>query len=259
MNEDIGNFRNKLPEWAKVKKGKFLLLRNKMLRNLYYGRYNFVLKLIVSNVNQDLISSKKVLDVGCGVGNFLDDLSSLGFVTYGIDYSRLAIKKISKEHEVVRGYVPPIPFLDSTFDMVVALGLTEHLPDEKFFLEEVVRVLKHNGVYICSIPVEVGIAGLTRHITKYFIYGDTPSCTSIFARARSIFDYSLEELKGECPRQKHGLGHKYYNYKYLINDLKGFFSTLILYYWPSFFRPRARAGMARNMLAPFIFARCVKL
>jgi len=238
MKMNKNNLKNKLPEWARVN-GKFSLVRNKILRNYYYERYNFVSKLLSNDNVSNLIARKKVLDVGCGVGNFLDILYKFGFETYGIDFSESAIKKIHKRDAVVRSYIPPIPFRDSSFDFVVALGFTEHVLNEKNFIEEVYRVIKKNGIYICSIPIEIGIAGFIRHITKNIVYRD-----------KSIFDYSIEEIKGKCPREKHGVDHKYYNYKYLINDLNEYFASLELYYWPRFLP---------SMFSPIMFARCVKL
>lgn len=152
------------------------------------------------------------------------------------------LKKIQSKYHIIRGYVPPLPFSDSAFDLITAIGITEHVPDEKLFAKEIWRVLKPNGVYICTIPVEIGIAGLIRHIVKNIVYPGRKDC-------KSIFDYSIGELRGNCSRKMHKTAHKYYNYKYLLNDLKDTFDSVAIHTWPEYFP---------KFLAPIYIARCTK-
>lgn len=110
------------------------------------------------------------------------------------------------------------------------------------FVKEVWRVLKPNGVYICTIPVEIGIAGLIRHIVKNVVYPGRKDC-------KSIFDYSIDEIRGNCPRKMHGTAHKYYNCKYLLDDLKDTFNSINIHTWPEYFS---------KFLAPILIAKCTK-
>jgi len=223
------------------KNGRFPL-GNKVLNYSYWDRFIFLLNLITDKPETRASNGKKVLDIGCHTGIFLAFLCDLGFDAYGIDANKSSLEKAPKGQKIVQGYVPPLPFRDTTFDLVIALGLTEHIPNETFLVREVFRVLKHGAVYFCTIPVEVGAAGLLRHIAKNFVYLSKEDY-------KSMFNYSINELRGKCPRKMHGTTHKYYNYKYLLNDLNRIFPKINLYYWPKF---------SPKKLSPLIFAKCTK-
>lgn len=235
-----------LPLWASPESpnaGKNLISRL-LLNYFYYDRFDSVINLIKKSEDfkKRTEFQKYALDIGSGVGTLLILISNLGYKTIGIDSYTDDLKKTPSKHHVVWGYVPPLPFSDSTFDLITVIGLTEHAPDEELFVKEVYRVLKPNGDYICTIPVEICIAGLIRHIAKNIAYPHRTDC-------KSIFDYSIDELRGNCPRNMHEIWHKYYNYKYLLNDLKDTFNSVNIHPWPKY---------SPKFLAPILIARCTK-
>ncbi len=206
----------------------------------YWARFDFLLGLIGDRVKDSY--REKVLDVGCGVGDLLVNLSDLGFEVIGLDIDDSSLTKIQTGHMLVNAFVPPLPFKDSKFDIVVSIGLTEHVLDEDYYVKEVSRVLCDNGVYICTIPIEIGFAGLLRHILKNILYPNREDC-------KNILDFSLEELFGTVPRQKHGRGHKFYNYKHLLKDLDENFSSVTLFTFPK---------LIPSIFSPLLFAKCRK-
>jgi len=98
------------------------------------------------------IQGLRVLDLGCGRGEVLRHALDLGARAVGLDFSldalSLAREIIPPENApLVRADVRSLPLLDSSFDLVFALDLVEHLyPAElEQMLAEVHRVLVPGG------------------------------------------------------------------------------------------------------------------
>lgn len=102
---------------------------------------------------------KKVLDIGCGRGFYVNALASCEFIKeiIGIDknerYLEVARKnKIDKRVKIMKGSVYAIPFKDNFFDLVICSEVLEHLKNESMALNEIKRVMKRNGELIITVP-----------------------------------------------------------------------------------------------------------
>ncbi|MGC9003398.1 MAG: class I SAM-dependent methyltransferase [bacterium] len=94
----------------------------------------------------------KVLDVGCGTGGNLSLFN--GFVV-GVDVSMKALslaRRRKKDALLCLGQAENLPFKDNSFDLVLALDLLEHLPDDMKGLSEMHRVLKKGGSLLITVP-----------------------------------------------------------------------------------------------------------
>lgn len=98
----------------------------------------------------------RVLDLGCGRGEFCDLFRSMKFRPEGIDISRQVI-----EH--ARGRYPGISFhageahellpqRAASFDCVFSSEVIEHLFDVGEYLQTVNRLLKDGGLYVLTTP-----------------------------------------------------------------------------------------------------------
>ena len=96
----------------------------------------------------------KILDVGCGLGYFLDAAKKQGWEEYGIDPSSYGIGICkSKGHDRLwRGTLGAIPLESEYFDVVTAFDVYEHVSNPINFLDEVYRILKVNGIFIVAVP-----------------------------------------------------------------------------------------------------------
>jgi len=106
----------------------------------------------------------RVLDVGCGIGDFLDSRPG----SYGIDINPLNVAYCRK-----RGFDAGLiesnqyPAKDHTFDSAIANHVIEHLLDPKPLLTEVKRVLKPNGMFVLGVPGKRGYDTDPDHKTYY--------------------------------------------------------------------------------------------
>lgn len=118
----------------------------------YDGRWRQVADAMVSHYG--LAAGDRVLDVGCGKGFLLYDLTEAcpGLDVTGLDISRYAIANAKEEirDRLVEGTAAHLPFADDSFDLVISITTLHnlHCYDLNTALQEIERVgRKHK--YIC--------------------------------------------------------------------------------------------------------------
>ena len=95
-----------------------------------------------------------ILDMGCGMGWFANQLAELGPTT-GIDLSDDAIGQAkSKFPEVTfkAGNVYEMELPERHFDVVVSQEVIAHVPDQPRYVERAAQVLKPGGYLIVTTP-----------------------------------------------------------------------------------------------------------
>jgi SAM-dependent methyltransferase len=76
--------------------------------------------------------------------------------THFIDLSTPAVEQLKARGGLAApGEIGALPFADRTFDLVSAFDVIEHVADDALVFREVSRVLKEEGVFLCSVPVHV--------------------------------------------------------------------------------------------------------
>lgn len=98
--------------------------------------------------------SLKVLEVGCGLGFFLDVCEEPGITVEGCDIVAPAIEYANRERERARLGTLDDHYRDESFDAVFAFNLIEHLPHPKDFLAQAHRVLKPGGMLVLETPIQ---------------------------------------------------------------------------------------------------------
>ncbi len=98
------------------------------------------------------LTDLKVLEVGCGVGDFAIYLAKQNINVTAVDFSPAAIElaqtkanaqNISVEFQVADAQA--LPFADNTFDFIFSCECLEHIPVPQQALNELQRVLKPSG------------------------------------------------------------------------------------------------------------------
>ena len=88
--------------------------------------------------------NQKLLDVGCGQGQFRDLLKIFDY--YGFDIRPSEWAKIQGDFTKVW------PIEDKMFDIVMLSNILEHTPDPWLMVKESFRVLKDDGIVVGSVP-----------------------------------------------------------------------------------------------------------
>lgn len=108
---------------------------------------------------------ERVLDIGAGRGEFARALTEAGAEVVAVDPSAVAAGQ--SEGRVEHLARRPIPFGDSSFDVVWAGEVIEHVADTSAFLSEVRRVLRAEGRLLLSTPwhgrLKTAALALTAH------------------------------------------------------------------------------------------------
>jgi SAM-dependent methyltransferase len=100
-----------------------------------------------------LVSKMKVLDAGCGHGNYIiDEYRSRIHQAVGVDIDRQAVRKNVCLDKVVIANLEDLPFEDEYFDVVLSLWVLEHLENPLPVLSQLYRILKKRGVFIFVTP-----------------------------------------------------------------------------------------------------------
>ena len=91
--------------------------------------------------------SERVLDVGCGTGEFAPFFSVEQYDGIDIDPSNIAYAKRHFPHRFQTADAMHLPFADASFDAVLVVGVLHHLSLEQCerVCAEMIRVLKQNG------------------------------------------------------------------------------------------------------------------
>jgi len=116
----------------------------------FVGRRRLALKLLRSHTS---VAKPEVLDVGCGTGVVLRDLSAWATPT-GLDMSHLALGFCRQRslHRLVQGDGSKLPLRDGQFDAIIGLDIFEHIEDDVAAFAEAYRVLRPGGILVMSVP-----------------------------------------------------------------------------------------------------------
>ncbi len=101
------------------------------------------------------VQGKRVLDVACGLGQWLGLLQDRGASIAGVDISDRAIEQCRRRlpaGEFHMGPAETLPFADASFDLVTCMGSLEHFVDKPAALREMIRVAKPDGRFLILVP-----------------------------------------------------------------------------------------------------------
>lgn len=97
----------------------------------------------------------RLLDVGCGTGDFLRQASALGWSCTGCDVSETALRKARERvpgAKLLVGTLEPLTLPPSSFEVVTLWHTLEHLPHPLGTLREIHRLLAPEGKLVAAVP-----------------------------------------------------------------------------------------------------------
>jgi ubiquinone/menaquinone biosynthesis C-methylase UbiE len=98
--------------------------------------------------------SFRLLDCGAGSGAFAESLcKEMSMIAMDDHKESLEIleRRIPRE-SVVSGSCTSIPFPEDSFEIVTALDVVEHIPNDHLAVKEMTRVLKPGGIMVITVP-----------------------------------------------------------------------------------------------------------
>ena len=100
-----------------------------------------------------LAPGRKILDIGCATGQFLEVASEVGFDAFGVEPTEYAAGVARRRGlNVHHGFVSDLPSCE--YDVVHSNHVLEHIPDPVAFMKDVARVLKPGGIACIEVPNE---------------------------------------------------------------------------------------------------------
>ena len=135
----------------------------------------FTTQFQISAFEKHVSRESKILDVGCGYGRTLNEVHNYGFKNLiGVDFSQGMIARGKKLYPqlVMEKNEGKLPFDDDTFDAVLLLAVLTCIiedEDQKKLINEILRVLKDNGIFYIN---DFMINEDKRNIKRYNKYKD---------------------------------------------------------------------------------------
>ena len=185
---------------------------------------------------------QRLLDVGCGDGTFTLRLGDNFSDVYGIDVQDHYLTKFRESasgrsnYSIMHMSASEMEFPDEFFDKVVTLETLEHVDNLQTTAAEIIRVTKHGGEIIISVPnrlfpcenhgADVGRISFNRAmLLTYF-----PSLHKKYSRARAFLVRDLDSIFIPLGAKRVGLDYLWPTFEHGGNKLQGllkpFFSVM---------------------------------
>lgn len=159
----------------------------------------------------------RVLDAGCGTGEYACWFASQGADVVGLDLSSEALaqaRRYARTHNLdgVRfqeGSVLDLPFDSGSFDLVYCTGVLHHTPDPFRGFEELCRVTRPGGKILISLYHSWGflLRALRWHIVRFLGGQDTDRRV---AWGRTLFPLKSSQLVDESLEDPEALLYDYF-------------------------------------------------
>ena len=122
-------------------------------RSLFEKLYQFIKNIALKN-KLKLINSQsqkgKLLDIGCGTGDFLVVAKNDGWQITGIEPGEKPRKIAIRKGVSFANKLSDIE--DNSFDVITMWHVLEHVPDLEFQIKELKRLIKPNGTILIAVP-----------------------------------------------------------------------------------------------------------
>lgn len=101
------------------------------------------------------LTGKKVIEIGCGTGEYMNFMKTTGAIVYGLEHYTESVKKGHLEgHEILKGFVEDSSYLIpmAPYDGFYIMNFLEHIPKPDEFLRGIANNLTKDAVGIVEVP-----------------------------------------------------------------------------------------------------------
>ena len=141
-------FAKKIPSSAELEEHYKGYGRNDYLSPITIKRYNELL-----NTFEKYRKTNKLLDVGCGIGYFLEVAKDRGWDVYGTEYTDEAIQICSsKGINMEKGILNPNNYESEEFDIITSFEVIEHINNPIDELTNFHKLLRKEGLVYVTTP-----------------------------------------------------------------------------------------------------------
>lgn len=110
-------------------------------------RYNEILDSL-----EKFRETNKILDIGCGIGYFLEVAKKRGWEVYGTEYTKTAVEIcMEKGINIAHGKLNPLYYHDK-FDVITSFEVIEHINNPQEELSNINALLRNGGAFYCTTP-----------------------------------------------------------------------------------------------------------
>ena len=130
-------------------------IRATSLEGFFLKRIPLVKDIFASSVMWLPYSKKaKLLDVGCGNGNFMNYMQSLGWAVNGVEVDKKVVNfiKNNTNHKVFHGEIFDVDHERYLFDAITANHVIEHVHNPVLFMKKANKLLKPGGRFVVTTP-----------------------------------------------------------------------------------------------------------
>lgn len=119
----------------------------------YKDRKSYLSKLW-KKIKSYIPKNGKILDIGCGIGIFMEFLKGRNYDIYGFEISPFALK-ICKEKKlkVFSGNFKNLKNQNNMYDVIVMMDVIAHIDNLSEYLNVVKKILKIKGILIIKTPL----------------------------------------------------------------------------------------------------------
>jgi len=132
------------------------------LSSMKKNRKNFLLEAVLKILSDS--PRAKLLDAGCGDGDYAKSLKDLGFDVTAGDIDSKRFKYSGSVNFQCIDITKKLPFADNSFDYCLFLEIVEHLTNPYQVLAELHRVIKPQGFLILSTPNILNLRSRFRYL-----------------------------------------------------------------------------------------------
>ena len=155
------------------------------------------------------LEGARVLDIGCGLGTYVNRISAFTDKAYGIDIDapRVIEGRGERRQEPRVGVGEALPYADGVFDGVILNEVIEHVNNDRDTLREALRVTRRGGRIVIFAPnrfYPFETHGV--YLGERYVFGNIPLVNylpdpvrnKLVPHARAYTKAGLERLRRVC-------------------------------------------------------------